>query len=77
MTPPTASFTSTPFEASAPSVLDLKAAAVVKTHTAKQFNFPRQQYEIKAGQEPKEDFNGNYVFADIKESITARAMTSR
>jgi thiamine thiazole synthase len=74
MTPPTASFVSAaPLSSSSP--LDLKAG--VKTQAAKQFNFPRQKYEIKAGQEPKEDFNGNYVFADIKESITARAMTSR
>ena len=73
MTPPTASFTATA-PATAPSPASLKAS---KTQSAQQFSFPRQSYEIKAGQEPKEDFNGNYVFADIKESITARAMTSR
>jgi len=72
MTPPSASFVSAPQVGTSP--LDVKA---LKTQVAKQFNFPRQKYEIKAGQEPKEDYNGNYVFADIKESITARAMTSR
>lgn len=72
MTPPSASFVSAPQVGTSP--IDLKA---VKTQAAKQFSFPRQRYEIKKGQEPKEDFNGNYVFADIKESITARAMTSR
>lgn len=72
MTPPTASFVSAPQNDFTP--YDLKAK---KTQVANQFSLPRQKYEIKSGQEPKEDFNGNYVFADIKESITARAMTSR
>lgn len=77
MTPPTASFAS-PAARLEPSPAELKAAAAAtKTQSANQFNFPRQSYAIKAGQEPKEDFNGNYAFADIKESITARAMTSR
>lgn len=70
MTPPTASFTSA---VPAPNVYDVKS----KQQTAKQYSFPRQHVEIKAGKEPKEDWDGNYVFADIKESTTSRAMTSR
>ena len=37
----------------------------------------RQHVPIVEGKEPVEDFEGNYVFADIKESHTSRAMTSR
>jgi thiamine thiazole synthase len=72
MTPPTASYTSAPQAYNPPA--DLKN---IKTQANKDFSFPRQRYEIKPGQAPREDFNGNYVFADIKESITSRAMTSR
>lgn len=74
MTPPTASFTTPNAQAYHPSPVDLKIKGTQKANTV---SLPRQRYEIKAGQEPKEDFNGNYVFADIKESITARAMTTR
>ena len=36
-----------------------------------------QHVPIAPGKEPVEDYEGNYVFADIKESHTSRAMTSR
>ena len=36
-----------------------------------------QHVPIVPGKEPVEDYEGNYVFADIKESHTSRAMTSR
>lgn len=73
MAPPTASFTSAPV-ATGPSPAALKQQAANKQKT---FSLPRQHYDIKAGQEPKEDYDGNFQFADIKESITSRAMTAR
>ncbi|WFD33184.1 thiamine metabolism- protein [Malassezia sp. CBS 17886] len=36
-----------------------------------------QHVPIAPGKEPVEDYEGKYVFADIKESHTSRAMTSR
>ncbi|EDP43917.1 hypothetical protein MGL_1314 [Malassezia globosa CBS 7966] len=36
-----------------------------------------QRVPIVPGKEPVEDYDGNYVFADIKESHTSRAMISR
>lgn len=72
MTPPTASFTANP------------AATAVPTYTKPtkgSFAPAASRYEqfvpIKAGAEPVEDFSGNYRFAEIKESHTSRAMTSR
>lgn len=74
MTPPTASFVSSAAPQADFHPADVKA---LKTQSLKSYSLPRQSYPIKAGTEPKEDWNGNYVFAEIKESITARAMTSR
>lgn len=37
----------------------------------------KQHVPIVAGKEPVQDYEGNYVFADIKESHTSRAMTAR
>lgn len=80
MTPPTASFTTMASVPSAPSVADIKvkqAQQQQQQQQQKSFSLPRQHFPIKAGKEPKEDWNGNYVFAEIKESTTSRAMTSR
>lgn len=40
-------------------------------------NTCREHVEIKPDKLPKEDWNGHYVFANIEESTTSRAMTSR
>lgn len=37
----------------------------------------KQHVPIVPGKEPVEDYEGHYVFADIKEAHTSRAMTSR
>ncbi|SNX83575.1 probable Thiamin biosynthetic enzyme [Melanopsichium pennsylvanicum] len=70
MTPPTASF-ATPI--SAQQVFS-KASKGTFAPNATQY---AQHVPIEAGKEPIEDFEGNYRFAEIKESHTSRAMTSR
>ena len=71
MTPPTASFVNP----AAQQPVDFGSLKTKGTFTTT----PRyEQYvPIKAGAEPVEDFEGNYRFAEIKESHTSRAMTAR
>lgn len=78
MAPPTASFINTAHVAT-PSPAEIKAKQIYQQQQSSKntFTLPRQHYEIKPGKEPKEDYNGNYVFAEIKESTTSRAMTAR
>ena len=83
MTPPASSFaTSRPENDSIWSANSLKRhiAAQQMRGTALQgakIEPYHQHVPIVEGKEPVEDFEGNYVFADIKESHTSRAMTSR
>ncbi|EST05805.1 Thiazole biosynthetic enzyme Thi4 family [Kalmanozyma brasiliensis GHG001] len=73
MTPPTASF-------AAPAGPQLGSFQPTKGafHPSASVTTRYEQYvPIKSGQEPIEDFSGNYRFAEIKESHTSRAMTSR
>lgn len=70
MTPPTASFT----HPSAPASLDTKPSKGTFDLAAKR---ALQHVAIAPGAEPIEDFSGHYRFAEIKESHTSRAMTSR
>ncbi|CAO1612564.1 unnamed protein product [Parajaminaea phylloscopi] len=62
MVPPTASFTSFPAPAAAPAPLKQALAAKPAAGTV---------------YEGREDYDDEYIFADIKEHHTARAMTSR
>lgn len=76
MTPPTASF-ATP-AASQPQLGTFKPSKGTYGALAGAGGTRYQQFvPIKAGEEPVEDFDGNYRFAEIKESHTSRAMTSR
>lgn len=83
MVPPTADFASYP--RSIPTAADLKAqfyqtsisksnAGATPATATKEYNYYKP---IKAGEEPIEDYNGNYQFAYIHESTTSRAMTKR
>ncbi len=78
MTPPTASFVNP--AASGPTVGTFQAKSVAAVSKGN-FVPATSRYEsfvpIKAGAEPIEDFEGNYRFAEIKESHTSRAMTAR
>ncbi|EPQ26143.1 uncharacterized protein PFL1_06351 [Pseudozyma flocculosa PF-1] len=81
MAPPTASFInpSVAGEAdSTPAAIKQQIAASRGSYGTAAPTAKFQQYvAIKPGQEPVEDFEGNYAFAEIKESHTSRAMTSR
>lgn len=81
MAPPTASFINPqgPVEAdSTPASLKQQIAASRGSYGVPSTIAKFQQHvDIKAGAEPIEDFGGNYRFAEIKESHTSRAMTSR
>ncbi|PWN54079.1 putative thiamine biosynthetic enzyme [Violaceomyces palustris] len=82
MTPPTASFLNAASQQQAatpsPSALKQQIAQSRGTFAAPSKLAKYEQYvPIQQGKEPLEDFEGNYVFADIKESHTSRAMTSR
>ncbi|PWN45946.1 putative thiamine biosynthetic enzyme [Ceraceosorus guamensis] len=80
MTPPTASFAAPiaePAVGNAPADIAALKARAAETQASQQFSVPRESHPIKEGREPVEDYEGNYRFADIKESYTSRAMTSR
>lgn len=75
MTPPTASFVN-------PTAAEPQLGSFKPTkgsfHPSSTATPTYEQYvPIKTGQEPIEDFDGNYRFAEIKESHTSRAMTAR
>ncbi|SPO32202.1 probable Thiamin biosynthetic enzyme [Ustilago trichophora] len=71
MTPPTATFSQPP---AGPVLGNLKSKGTFTPSHPSTFN---QHVPIASGHEPIEDFNGSYRFAEIKESHTSRAMTSR
>lgn len=74
MAPPTASFASVPPQSQTHDVAALKKAVSAGAGaglTSKVAKY-EQYVPIKAGGEPVEDYEGNYVFADIKESHTSR-----
>lgn len=73
MTPPTASFVRAPIE-DAETRINLGSFKQTQAQVGKAFT---QHVAIRAGHEPVEDFKGGYRFAEIKESNTSRAMTSR
>ena len=72
MAPPTASFVHPPSATVGGPQKGTFKPAKLAAHPSYEQHVP-----IKAGQEPIEDFDGNYRFAEIKESHTSRAMTSR
>lgn len=74
MTPPVSSFGTQESVWSPASLKQHLAAQQLRQplHAAAPLHVP-----IVPGKEPVEDFDGNYVFADIKESHTSRAMTAR
>ncbi|TKY87769.1 hypothetical protein EX895_003350 [Sporisorium graminicola] len=80
MTPPTASFVNPASAATGgPQLGSFKPSkgSFLPSSTATATPKYEQYVPIKTGQEPIEDFTGNYRFAEIKESHTSRAMTSR
>lgn len=81
MTPPVASFSNSNPDPvwSAVSLKQHLAAQQSRSIPLKDAKIEafHQHVPIVAGKEPVEDFEGNYVFAEIKESHTSRAMTSR
>ncbi|KAN0062223.1 thiamine metabolism-related protein [Thecaphora frezii] len=81
MAPPTASFVNPAAAADAdstPTAIKQQIAASRGSYGGLTEPAKFQQYvPIQAGKEPVEDFEGKYTFAEIKESHTSRAMTSR
>lgn len=78
MTPPTASFTSGPQTSTLDPIHNIKKNLNSSTTNNDATLAPYKTYvPIKAGQEPVENYEGQYRFADIKEHHTSRAMTRR
>ncbi|KIS69755.1 putative thiamine biosynthetic enzyme [Mycosarcoma maydis] len=76
MTPPTASFINPATAGPQPGSFKLSKGSLHACSTTAAPKY-EQYVPIKTGEEPIEDFNGHYRFAEIKESHTSRAMTAR